>query len=182
MRSTRRDRTSAHLRERAGDHGEPGRDDHECADGRQERTSRPSKRRGNAPSREHRDQPDAGDREREPALNAKTSSIPKATRCSEIAASRTTSADGHGSSPPETPTANSERRLGLPRRGDGDGGGARAGCAASARASTEAPTATTIRPETRFEPGIEPVRHDPLRERERHAAEERRRRRCASRS
>ena len=47
-----------------------------------------------------------------PALNARISSSPNATRWSEIAASRTTSADGHGRSPPETPTAKSERRLG----------------------------------------------------------------------
>ena len=39
-----------------------------------------------------------------PRLNATISARPNATRCSEIAASRTTSADGHGSSPPETPT------------------------------------------------------------------------------
>ena len=46
-----------------------------------------------------------------PALKARISSSPKATRCSEIAASRTTSAEGQGSRPPETPTANSERKL-----------------------------------------------------------------------
>src|SRR3954453_7578796 len=47
-----------------------------------------------------------------PRLNATISNNPNATRCSEIAASRTTSADGHGSSPPETPTAKSERKPG----------------------------------------------------------------------
>src|SRR6185312_3410120 len=46
-----------------------------------------------------------------PALNATIRSRPKATRWSEIAASRTTSADGHGRSPPETPTASSDRKL-----------------------------------------------------------------------
>ena len=87
-----------------------------------------------------------------PALKARISSSPKATRCSEIAASRTTSADGQGSRPPETPTANSERKL-----------RAllavvvvmvvRAGCAATATRSTEAPIPTTSRPETRFSHG-----------------------------
>src|SRR5262249_16936195 len=43
-----------------------------------------------------------------PALKARIRSRPKATRWSEIAASRTTSADGQGSSPPETPTASSD--------------------------------------------------------------------------
>src|SRR5262245_19920585 len=47
-----------------------------------------------------------------PRLNATISSSPNPTRWSEIAPSSTTSADWHGSSPPETPTANSERRLG----------------------------------------------------------------------
>ena len=48
-----------------------------------------------------------------PALKATISSRPSATRCREIAASRTTSAEGHGSSPPEMPTAVSERQLEL---------------------------------------------------------------------
>ena len=77
------------------------------------RISGPSKlRRRNARRGEHRDEADAGDAEREAGLKARIRSRPKATRCSEIAASRTTSAEGHGSSPPETPTASSERKLG----------------------------------------------------------------------
>src|SRR5439155_23073113 len=46
-----------------------------------------------------------------PALNARISRRPNAIRCNEIAASRTTSADGQGRRPPEIPTARSERRL-----------------------------------------------------------------------
>src|SRR5919201_4389892 len=47
-----------------------------------------------------------------PTLNAVISTRPKATRWSEIAASRTTSAEGQGRRPPETPTAKSDRKLG----------------------------------------------------------------------
>src|SRR6185312_15972498 len=45
-----------------------------------------------------------------PTLNASTSAMPNATRCSEIAPRSTTSADGHGSRPPEMPTASRPRR------------------------------------------------------------------------
>src|SRR5919206_1182682 len=45
-----------------------------------------------------------------PALKATIRSRPNATRWSEIAASRTTSADGHGRRPPETPTPTRERQ------------------------------------------------------------------------
>jgi hypothetical protein len=44
-------------------------------------------------------------------LNATISSIPKATRCSAIALSSTTSAEGQGSSPPEIPSASSPRQV-----------------------------------------------------------------------
>ena len=46
-----------------------------------------------------------------PALKATIRTSPNATRCSEIAASRTTSAEGQGRRPPETPTATSDRRV-----------------------------------------------------------------------
>ncbi len=45
-----------------------------------------------------------------PSENATMRTRPNASRCSEIAASRTTSADGHGRIPPETPTASRLRR------------------------------------------------------------------------
>src|SRR5438105_3474630 len=45
-----------------------------------------------------------------PALNATISSSPNATRWREIAARRTTSAEGHGRSPPDTPTPTSDRQ------------------------------------------------------------------------
>src|SRR5262245_27359241 len=76
------------------------------------RTSGPSRlTRRKAPRARTAAQPIAVIVNARPALNATISKSPKATRCSEIAASRTTSADGQGSSPPETPTASSERKL-----------------------------------------------------------------------
>ena len=107
-----------------------------------------------------------------PALKATIRSRPNATRCSEIAASRTTSADGQGSSPPETPTANSERKLGAVARRGGDGGGGAVPCRGASRArSTEAPIADDEQPRDEVQPRVEPVGHDELRERERHEAE-----------
>jgi len=46
-----------------------------------------------------------------PKLKATTSAIPKATRFMDTAASSRTSAEGQGSSPPETPSRSSERQV-----------------------------------------------------------------------
>ena len=47
--------------------------------------------------------------EARPNENATISASPNASRCSAIAESSTTSADGHGSRPPDTPSAISDR-------------------------------------------------------------------------
>ena len=46
-----------------------------------------------------------------PALKATISTSPSPTRCCAIAASSTTSADGHGTIPAETPIAASPRQV-----------------------------------------------------------------------
>src|SRR5262249_55923371 len=88
-----------------------------------------------------------------PRLNVTISSSPKATRWSEIAARSTTSADGQGRSPPETPTAKSERKPGASALA---WWACSCACARAWRqraASTEAPIETTSNPEARFNHG-----------------------------
>ena len=127
-----------------------------------------------------------------PALNARISTRPKATRWSEIAASRTTSADGQGSSPPETPTASSERKVGpasallLRRRVVVvmvvvmmvvSVVWARRCAPAGPEHRGADPDHEQARDEV--QPRVEPVGDDELRERERHRDRARRRRSCA---
>src|SRR5439155_22622345 len=73
------------------------------------RRPRPSKR-ANTPLASTATSPTAVIASASPKLNAPTSASPKPTRWSEIAASRTTSAEGQGRRPPETPTASRLRR------------------------------------------------------------------------
>ena len=100
----------ADFRQGMEGHDEPGRHDHERARGRKQGHNAAVE--ADAPkgaTREHRDEADAGDRQRKATLKAATSSIPR--RRDAECRQWDDSADGHGSSPPETPTATSERRL-----------------------------------------------------------------------
>jgi hypothetical protein len=55
-----------------------------------------------------------------PRLKATTRTMPRAARCMDTAASRRTSADGQGKSPPETPSPSRDRQvIGEPSAPDG---------------------------------------------------------------
>ena len=132
----RRDRTSRHLRKSGG-----GADSHASPTTRiTEALTRAARgRSGRRSGRAHEalratgDEPDGRDGGRQPKLKATISTRPKPTRCSEIAARRTTSADGQGKRPPEIPTARRSRAclfvvvvmVVVPAAARGDASGAR---------------------------------------------------------
>ena len=137
MRSRCRVRTwSAHFRDGADGHGEPRREDDECAGGWQE-PNQPAFEGHAAEGRagENRREADAGDREREPRAEGEDQQQPEGDAVQRDR--REQDDERRGARQQAARDADGEQRAearALARRGGGDGGGG-AGCAASARAA-----------------------------------------------